>query len=61
MNNQRRVPVRFSQSVERPEADEAETTQGLIATMRYINEKTLADGLWPRRSGRAFDGPEQGR
>src|SRR5262249_28456710 len=34
MNNQRRVPVRFSQSVERPEAGEAETTQGLIATMR---------------------------
>src|SRR5262249_25389692 len=34
MNNQRRVPARFSQSVERPEADEAETTQGLIAIMR---------------------------
>ena len=38
------VPVRFSPSVERPEPDEGETTQGLIATMRYINEKTLADG-----------------
>jgi hypothetical protein len=44
MNSQLRAPVRFSPSVERPEADEAETTRGLIATMRYINEKTLADG-----------------
>jgi hypothetical protein len=44
MNHQVSVPVRFTPSVERPEPDEAETTQGLIATMRYINEKTLADG-----------------
>jgi len=39
-----RVPVRYSPSLERLEADEAETTQGLIATMRYINERTLANG-----------------
>ena len=38
------VPVRFTPSVERPEPDEAETTRGLIATMRYINERTFADG-----------------
>ena len=37
-------PVRFSPAVERPEPDEAETIQGLISTMRYINEKTLTDG-----------------
>jgi hypothetical protein len=37
-------PVRFSASVERLGADEAETTQALIATMRYINERTFADG-----------------
>jgi hypothetical protein len=43
-NKQLGVPVRFSPSVERPEPDEAKTIQGLIATMRYINEKTLADG-----------------
>ena len=36
--------VRFSPAVERPEPDEAETIRGLISTMRYINEKTLADG-----------------
>ena len=41
---QRQAPVRFSPSVERPDADEAETTRALIATMRYINEKTWADG-----------------
>jgi hypothetical protein len=40
----RDAPVRFSPSVERPDADEAETTRALIATMRYINEKTWADG-----------------
>jgi hypothetical protein len=39
-----RAPVRYSPAVERPETDEAETTQGLVETMRYINEKTLADG-----------------
>jgi hypothetical protein len=44
VNDRLSVPVRFTPSVERPEPDEAETTQGLIATMRYINEKTLADG-----------------
>jgi hypothetical protein len=44
MNNQLRPPLRFSPSVERPDADEAETIQGLIATMWYINEKTFADG-----------------
>lgn len=38
------APVRFSPSVEMPDADEAGTTQALIATMRYINEKTFADG-----------------
>ena len=39
-----RSPVPFSPAVERPEPDEAATIQGLISTMRYINEKTLADG-----------------
>jgi hypothetical protein len=38
------TPVRYGSSVERPEADEAETTRGLIAVNKYINEKTLADG-----------------
>jgi hypothetical protein len=38
------APVRFSPSVERLGADEAETTQALIDTMRYINERTFADG-----------------
>jgi hypothetical protein len=38
------APVRFSPSVERLGADEAETTQAFIATMRYINERTFADG-----------------
>ncbi len=44
MNVQLEVPVRFSPSVERPDGDEAKTTQALIATLRYINEKTFADG-----------------
>ena len=44
MNVQLETPVRFSPSVERPDADEAKTTEGLIATLRYINEKTFADG-----------------
>ena len=44
MNNQLRTPVRFSPSVERLGADEAKTTQGLIATIRYITDKTFADG-----------------
>ena len=38
------VPVRFSPSLEKPEPNEAETIQGLIRAMRYVNEKTLADG-----------------
>jgi hypothetical protein len=38
------VPVRFSPSLEQPERNEAETIQGLIKAMRYVNEKTLADG-----------------
>ena len=37
-------PVQFSPSMERLDADEAKTIQGLIATMRYINEKTFVDG-----------------
>jgi hypothetical protein len=37
-------PIPFSPSVERLEPDEAETINGLIATMRYVNEKTFADG-----------------
>src|SRR5450432_2342162 len=44
MNVQLEAPVRFGPSVERPDADEAKTTQALIATLRYINEKTFADG-----------------
>jgi len=43
VNKQLGVPVRFSSSVERPDADEAETTRGLIATIKYITDKTLAD------------------
>jgi hypothetical protein len=39
-----KIPVRFNPAVERPEPDEAETIRGLISTMRYVNEKTLADG-----------------
>jgi hypothetical protein len=44
MNVQLETAVRFSPSVERPDADEAKTTQALIATLPYINEKTFADG-----------------
>jgi hypothetical protein len=44
MNGQLESPVRFGPSVERPDGDEAKTTQALIATLRYINEKTFADG-----------------
>jgi hypothetical protein len=43
-NQQLGGPIRFSPSVERLEPDEGQTIQGLIATMRYVNEKTLADG-----------------
>jgi hypothetical protein len=38
------VPVRFDPAVERLEVDEATTAQGLIASMRYIGERTFADG-----------------
>jgi hypothetical protein len=38
------APIRFNPLVERLEPDEAETIKGLIATMRYVNEKTFADG-----------------
>src|SRR3954465_15446646 len=38
------APIRFSSSVERLDPDEAETIKGLIATMRYVNDKTFADG-----------------
>jgi hypothetical protein len=38
------LPVRFSSSVERIEADEEKSIDGLIAAMRYVNEKTFADG-----------------
>jgi hypothetical protein len=50
MNVQLEVPVRFSPSVERPDADEAKTTEALIATLRYVNEKTFADGGHAMRS-----------
>jgi hypothetical protein len=36
--------VRYSPDVERPEEDEAQTTQALIETMRSISEQTLKDG-----------------
>jgi hypothetical protein len=38
------APVRFSPALERPGLDEANTPRGLIATMRYIGERTFADG-----------------
>jgi hypothetical protein len=50
MNVQLEAPVRFSPSVERPDPDEAETTQALFTTMRYTNEKTFADGGHALRS-----------
>src|SRR5580698_10352915 len=37
-------PLRYRPSVESLAADEAKSTQGLIAVNRYINEKTFADG-----------------
>src|SRR6516162_11505060 len=43
IDNRLRAPIRYSPSVERPDADEAETTEGLIATIKYITDKTLAD------------------
>ncbi len=36
--------VRFGPEVEQPVGDEAATTTGLVAVMRYIAEKTFADG-----------------
>lgn len=36
--------LRYSPAVEVPEQDEAETTQGLIDTMRSISQQTLSDG-----------------
>ena len=44
IDNRLRAPIRYSPSVERPDADEAETTEGLIATIKYITDKTFADG-----------------
>jgi hypothetical protein len=38
------APVRFSTSLETVAANEPQTIQGLIAAMRYVNEKTFADG-----------------
>ena len=54
----RRVPLvssiqtflRYTPQVEQPEDDEAETTQGLIQTLRSISEQTLADGGHALRS-----------
>jgi len=43
-NSHIEAPVRFSPSVERPVIDEAATIKGLIATMRYIAERTFSDG-----------------
>jgi len=43
-SGERNAPVRFGPLVERLELDEAKTVQGLIAAMRYVNEKTFADG-----------------
>ena len=44
MNTQLRTPLRFRQSIEQLADDETETIQGLVATLRYITEKTFADG-----------------
>ena len=42
--------VRYTANVEKPEADEAETTEGLIETLQSISKKTLADGGHALRS-----------
>jgi len=42
--------VRYTPQVEQPEDDEAETTHGLIQTLRSISEQTLADGGHALRS-----------
>lgn len=44
MNTQLRTPLRFRQSIEQVADDETEAIQGLVATLRYITEKTFADG-----------------
>ncbi|MFL5240454.1 MAG: catalase, partial [Rhizomicrobium sp.] len=44
------APIRFSPSVERLDPDEAATIKGLIATMRYVNERTFADARHAIRS-----------
>ncbi|WFU73411.1 catalase family protein [Bradyrhizobium sp. CB2312] len=41
--NQIGTPVRYDPSVERVDAGEVEAIKGLIATMRYVNEKTFDD------------------
>src|SRR4051812_29347798 len=43
-------PIRFDQSVERLDPNEAETIKGLIATMRYVNEKTFVGSGHANRS-----------
>jgi hypothetical protein len=47
--NQFDAAVRFDRAVERLDVDEATTTHGLVAIMRYIAEKTFADGGHPIR------------
>jgi hypothetical protein len=53
VNGRFEAPVRFRPLVEQPDANEQKTTEGLIATMQYINEKTLADGGHAIRSTHA--------
>ena len=36
-------PIRYTPDVEQPEADEAETTQGIVAQMRKIGETVFKD------------------
>ena len=43
MNTRLRIPIRFRPSIEQLADDEAETIQGLVATLRYITERTFAD------------------
>ena len=50
MFNDLPLAVRYESSVEEPEADEAETGQALIDTMRKISETTLAHEGRPLRS-----------
>lgn len=44
------VPVRYEPVFERPEPDEAATTQALVETLRKIQEKTYEDGGHALRS-----------